>query len=71
MTTLHDAAVGPASQNDCPARLLLLAPSEPRAPITILSPAKRNARSPASTRVGSTRKTELGMGYRVASQYPA
>ena len=43
MTTLHDAAVGPASQNDCPARLLLLAPSEPRAPIAILSPAKRNA----------------------------
>ena len=43
MTTLQDAAVGSASQNDCPARLLLLAPSEPRAPITILSPAKRNA----------------------------
>ena len=39
MTTLQ------ASQNELisPARLLLLAPSEPRAPIAILSPAKRNA----------------------------
>jgi hypothetical protein len=27
--------------------------------------------SPASTRVGSTRKTELGMGHQMASQYPA
>ena len=45
MTTLQDTAVGPASQNELisPARLLLLAPSEPRAPIAILSPAKRNA----------------------------
>src|SRR5262249_34091764 len=45
MTTLQDTSVGPASQNEliCPARLLLLAPSEPRAPIAILSPAKRNA----------------------------
>src|SRR5262249_57158095 len=45
MTTLQDTAVGPASQNEliCPARLLLLAPGEPRAPIAILSPAKRNA----------------------------
>jgi hypothetical protein len=45
MTTLQDAAVSPASQNELisPARLLLLAPSEPRAPIAILSPAKRNA----------------------------
>jgi hypothetical protein len=45
MTTLQDNAVGPASQNELisPARLLLLAPSEPRAPIAILSPAKRNA----------------------------
>src|SRR5499425_2108782 len=45
MTTLQDAAVGPASQNELlsPARLLLLAPSEPRPPIAILSPAKRNA----------------------------
>jgi hypothetical protein len=45
MTTLQDTAVGPASQDEliCPARLLLLAPSEPRAPIAILSPAKRNA----------------------------
>ncbi len=33
MTTLQDNAAG----------LLLLAPSEPRAPIAILSPAKRNA----------------------------
>jgi hypothetical protein len=71
MTTLHDAAVGPASQNDCPARLLLLALSEPRAPITILSPAKRNALVACFNAGGSTRKTELGMGYRVASQYPA
>ena len=45
MTTLQDNAVGPAFQNELisPARLLLLAPSEPRAPIAILSPAKRNA----------------------------
>src|SRR5262249_13206630 len=46
MTTLQDtAAVGPASQNELfsSARLLLLAPSEPRARIAILSPAKRNA----------------------------
>src|SRR5437899_13014671 len=45
MTTLQDNAVGPASRNELisPARLLLLAPSEPRALIAILSPAKRNA----------------------------
>ena len=45
MTTLQDSAVGPAPQNELisPARLLLLAPSEPPAPIAILSPAKRNA----------------------------
>jgi hypothetical protein len=45
MTTLQDTAVGPASRNELisPGRLLLLAPSEPRAPIAILSPAKRNA----------------------------
>src|ERR1700745_1348678 len=45
MTTLQDTAVGSTSQNELssPARLLLLAPSEPRAPIAILSPAKRNA----------------------------
>src|SRR5215475_5723858 len=45
MTTLQDTDVGPASQNELisPARLLLLAPSEARAPIAILSPAKRNA----------------------------
>jgi hypothetical protein len=45
MTTLQDNAVGPAFQNELisPARLLLLAPNEPRAPIAILSPAKRNA----------------------------
>src|SRR5262249_17647951 len=45
MTTLQDNAGGPAFQNEpiSPARLLLLAPSELRAPIAILSPAKRNA----------------------------
>ena len=45
MTTLQDNALGPAFQNELisPARSLLLAPSEPRAPIAILSPAKRNA----------------------------
>ena len=45
MTTLQDTAVGPASRNELisPGGLLLLAPSEPRAPIAILSPAKRNA----------------------------
>ena len=45
MTTLQDTAVGPASQNELisPVRLLLLAPSEPHAPIAILSPAKRTA----------------------------
>src|SRR5262249_8635583 len=52
MTTLQDAAVGPASQNEliCPARL---APSEPRAPIAILSLPNEMPWSPASTRVGS------------------
>ena len=45
MTTIQDNAMGRAFQNELipPARLLLLAPSEPRAPIAILSPAKRNA----------------------------
>ena len=45
MTTLQDNAVDPTFQNELisPARLLLLAPREPRAPIAILSPAKRNA----------------------------
>jgi hypothetical protein len=45
MTTLQGNAVGPAFRNRLisPARSLLLAPSEPRAPIAILSPAKRNA----------------------------
>ena len=45
MTTLQDNATGLDSQNELifPAPLLLLAPSEPRAPIAILSPAKRNA----------------------------
>ena len=45
MTTLQDTAVDPASQNELisPARLVLLAPTEPRAPIAILSPAKRTA----------------------------
>jgi hypothetical protein len=44
MTTPQDNAVGPAFQNELisPASLLL-ASSEPRAPIAILSPAKRNA----------------------------
>src|SRR5215831_13941500 len=39
MTTLQDNAVDPTFQNELisPARLLLLAPSEPRAPIAILS----------------------------------
>jgi hypothetical protein len=43
MTTLQDNAVGPAFQNELisPARSLLLAPSEPRAPIAMLSPACR------------------------------
>src|SRR5262249_38953378 len=46
MTTLQDNAVNPTFQNELisPTRLLLLAPSEPRAPIAILSPAKRTAR---------------------------
>jgi hypothetical protein len=72
MTTLQDNAAGPAFQNELisPARLLLLAPSEPRAPIAILSPAKRNALV-ACFNAGSTRKTELGMGHQMASQYPA
>jgi hypothetical protein len=45
VTALQDNAMDPASQNELisPARLLLLLPSEPRAPIAILSPAKRNA----------------------------
>ena len=73
MTTLQDNTVGPAFQNELisPARLLLLAPSEPRAPIAILSPAKRNALVACFNAGGSTRKTELGMGHQVASQYPA
>ena len=45
MTTLQDNAVEPASRSKLisPSPVLLLAPSEPRAPIAILSPAKRNA----------------------------
>ena len=45
MTTLQDNAVEPASRSELifPSPVLLLAPSEPRAPIAILSPAKRNA----------------------------
>jgi hypothetical protein len=45
MTTLQDDAVEPAFRSEpiSPLPLLLLAPSEPRAPIAILSPAKRNA----------------------------
>ena len=44
-TTLQDNAVEPASRSELisPSPVLLLAPSEPRAPIAILSPAKRNA----------------------------
>jgi hypothetical protein len=45
MTMLQDNAVEPASRSQpiSPAPVLLLAPDEPRAPIAILSPAKRNA----------------------------
>ena len=45
MITLQDNAVEPASLSELisPSPVLLLAPSEPRAPIAILSPAKRNA----------------------------
>ena len=45
MITLQDNAVEPASLSELisPSPVLLLAPSEPRAPIPILSPAKRNA----------------------------
>jgi hypothetical protein len=45
MTTFQDNAVELASWSEeiAPAPLLLLAPREPRAPIAILSPAKRNA----------------------------
>src|SRR5262245_8204822 len=44
MTTLQDTAVEHASRSELisPSPVLLLAPSEPRAPIAILSPAKRN-----------------------------
>src|SRR5262245_63958981 len=45
MTTLQDNAMDPTFHNELisPSSLLLLAPGEPRAPIAILSPAKRNA----------------------------
>jgi hypothetical protein len=45
MITLQDNAVEPASRSELisPSPVLLLAPGEPRAPIAILSPAKRNA----------------------------
>jgi hypothetical protein len=45
MTTLQDNAVEPASPSELisTSPVLLLAPGEPRAPIAILSPAKRNA----------------------------
>jgi len=47
MTTLQDNAVQPTSRSELlsSAPLLLLTPSEPRAPIAILSAAKRNALS--------------------------
>jgi hypothetical protein len=64
MTTLQDNAVEPASPSELisTSRVLLLAPGEPRAPIAILSLAKRNAVVACSMRVGSTREMELGMG---------
>ena len=73
MTTLQDNAVEPASRSELisPSPVLLLAPSEPRAPIAILSPAKRNALVACFNAGGSTREMELGMDYQVASQYPA
>ena len=45
MITLEDNAVEPASRSELisPSPVVLLAPGEPRAPIAILSPAKRNA----------------------------
>jgi hypothetical protein len=45
MTTLQDNAVEPAAPSELisTSPVLLLAPGEPRAPIAILSPAKRNA----------------------------
>src|SRR5262245_46155320 len=45
MTTLQDNAAEPASRSELisPSPVLLLAPGEQRAPIAILSPAKRNA----------------------------
>ena len=72
MTTLQDATVGPASQNEliCPARLLLLA-SEPRAPIAILSPAKRNALVACFNAGGLQKKDGAWHGLPGASQYPA
>ena len=69
MTTLQDNEPASRSVLISSSPVLLLAPSEPRAPIAILSPAKRNALVACFN--GSTREMELGMDYQVASQYPA
>jgi hypothetical protein len=72
MTTLQDNAVGPAFQNELisPARLLLLASSEPRAPIAILSPAKRNALVACFNAGGLHKRDGAWHGHLVASLYP-
>ena len=73
MTTIQDNAMGRAFQNELipPARLLLLAPSEPRAPIAILSPAKRNALVACFNAGGLHKRDGAWHGLPVASQYPA
>src|SRR5262249_37714023 len=64
MTTLQDNAAGPAFQNELipPARLLLLAPSEPRARIQVLPPAKRNAVGACFNGGGLQKKEGVGQG---------
>src|SRR5262249_47721413 len=72
MTTLQDTAVGPASQNELisPARLLLLAPTEPRAPIAILSPAKRTALIACFKGGGLKKKDGAGQGPQGGKRVP-
>jgi hypothetical protein len=73
MTTFQDNAVELASWSEeiAPAPWLLLAPGSRarRSPYYRLP--SEMPWSPASTRVSSTRKAELGMDHQVASQYPA
>ena len=72
MTSLKGSALEPASRNEtiCSSSASFLAPGERHAPIEELSPSKKNALVACFNAGGLNKKTELGMGRSVASQYP-